>query len=238
MSFILKIFKIMGKLPAKIINKINRFYKLYIKRDSCIITDNQWLKDNGDDTLRVDYPLSENSIVFDVGGYMGEWSLKIVDRYNPHIYIFEPVPEFYSIIVERFRGNPKVSVYNFGLSNIDMIAKMSVSKDGSSVYRDGDDKIDMYLKDIFSFLNKEGINKIDLIKINIEGGEYPLLKRMIETNIIEKCNDIQVQFHNFYPNAIALRNEIRDSLQKTHFLTYDYPFVWENWRKKKKAQKE
>ena len=96
----------------------------------------------------------------------------------------------------------------------------------------------MYLKDIFSFLNKEGINKIDLIKINIEGGEYPLLKRMIETNIIEKCNDIQVQFHNFYPNAITLRNEIRDSLQKTHFLTYDYPFVWENWRKKKKAQKE
>lgn len=238
------IVKMMGKLPkptknsAKIINRINRFYKLYIKHDSFLITVNQWFKDNGDSTLRVKYPLSENSIVFDVGGYMGEWSLKIVDRYNPHIYVFEPVPEFYSIIVERFRGNPKVSVYNFGLSNIDMIAKMSVSKDGSSVCRDGDDKIDIYLKDIFSFQNKEGINKIDLIKINIEGGEYPLLKRMIETNIIEKCNDIQVQFHNFYPNAIALRNEIRDSLQKTHFLTYDYPFVWENWRKKKKAQKK
>lgn len=232
--------KMMGKLPkpiknsaVKIINRINWFYKIYIKHDSFLITANRWFKDNGDSTLRVDYQLSENSVVFDVGGYMGKWSLKIVDRYNPYIYIFEPVPEFYSIIVEKFRDNPKVSVYNSGLSNIGMIVKMSVSKDGSSIHREGDNKIDIDLKDIFSFLNKEGINKIDLIKINIEGGEYPLLKRMIETNIIEKCNDIQVQFHNFYPNAIALRNEIRDSLQKTHFLTYDYPFVWENWRKKK-----
>ena len=100
------IVKMMGKLPkptknsAKIINRINRFYKLYIKHDSFLITVNQWFKDNGDSTLRVKYPISENSIVFDVGGYMGEWSLKIVDRYNPYIYIFEPVPEFYSIIVE------------------------------------------------------------------------------------------------------------------------------------------
>ena len=137
--------KMMGKLPkpiknsaAKIINRINWFYKIYIKHDSFLITANRWFKDNGDSTLRVDYPLSENSIVFDVGGYMGEWSLKIAERYNPYIYVFEPVPEFYSIIVERFRGNPKVSVYNFGLSNIDMIAKMSVSRDASSLYIEGD----------------------------------------------------------------------------------------------------
>jgi hypothetical protein len=201
------IVKMMGKLPKpiknsaiKIINRVNWFYGIHIKHDSVLITANRWFKDNGDSTLRVDYQLSGNSVVFDVGGYMGEWSLKIV--------------------------------YNFGLSDIGMIAKMSVSKDGSSTHRGRDNKIDIFLKDIFSFLNKEGINKIDLIKINIEGGEYPLLKRMIETNIIEKCTDIQVQFHNFYPNATQLRNEIRDSLQKTHFLTYDYPFVWENWRKK------
>jgi hypothetical protein len=75
-----------------------------------------------------------------------------------------------------------------------------------------------------------------LIKLNIEGGEYPLLTRMINTDIVEKCRDIQVQFHNCVPDAEAMRLQIRNALSRTHFLTYDYPFVWENWRRKKQPQ--
>jgi hypothetical protein len=34
------------------------------------------------------------------------------------------------------------------------------------------------------------------------------------------------------PNAIAEREEIRRRLEETHTLSYDYPFVWESWRRK------
>ena len=41
------------------------------------------------------------------------------------------------------------------------------------------------------------------MKINIEGGEYELLERLIAADLIRKIDDIQVQFHNFVPDAAA-----------------------------------
>ena len=33
----------------------------------------RWFADDGDNTLRLNYPLDENSVVFDVGAYKGAW---------------------------------------------------------------------------------------------------------------------------------------------------------------------
>lgn len=182
------------------------------------------------------YPLSKDSIVFDVGGYRGDWSQKIIEKYNPYIYIFEPVPEFSAVIKKRFKRNPKVSVFTIGLFDKSMVHQMTVFRDSSSMYDKGDHrsrgpKITVKLVDIHEFLIEKGITEIDLIKINIEGGEYRLLQRMIDKRIVEKCHDIQIQFHSSYPNSAELRDQIRRSLQETHFTTYDYPFKWENWRR-------
>lgn len=214
------------------LNYLLQFYKLKIIKDPFAITANQWFKDNGDSNLRLDYPLNKNSVVFDVGGYMGEWSENIVNLYNPHMYIFEPVPIYYSKILHKLNSDSKISVYNFGLSDKNQSAKIALINDASSVYKNNNAQINIYLKDIYDFLKENDISKIDLIKINIEGGEYTLLKRMIDKKIIERCSDIQVQFHDFINDAEEIREEIRNSLSKTHFLTYDYPFVWENWQKK------
>lgn len=181
------------------------------------------------------YPLSKNSIVFDVGGYRGDWSQKIVEKYNPHVYIFEPVPKFYALIKDRFKRNSKVLIFNFGLFDTTMRHQIIVFKDSSSIYggrgrRSTGPKIEVKLVDIHEFLTEKNIAEIDLIKINIEGGEYRLLQRMIDKHIVERCRDIQIQFHSSYPNAVELRDRIRSSLRKTHFTTYDYPFKWENWR--------
>lgn len=194
-----------------------------------------WFRDNGDETLRLRYPLSENSVVFDVGGYLGKWSNKIVERYNPRVYIFEPVPEYFSKIKFRFKDNPKVSAFNFGLSNRTSNEIISIDKDSSSVHKKTNKQATIKIEDITAFISKNKIKRINLIKINIEGGEYDLLKGMIDSGSIKKCDDIQIQFHNFYPCAKKLREEIRKALAKTHFLTYDYPFVWENWRRFKKS---
>jgi len=68
------------------------------------------------------------------------------------------------------------------------------------------------------------------MKINIEGSEYDLLEHLLETNYVKIIKNIQVQFHDFVPNAEKRMKRIQEKLQKTHYLTYQYPFVWENWR--------
>ena len=40
-----------------------------------------WLQDNGDETLRLDYELTPDSMVLDLGGYRGQWASDIFDKY-------------------------------------------------------------------------------------------------------------------------------------------------------------
>jgi len=187
--------------------------------------------------LILNLPLNQKSIVFDVGGYGGEWAKKIIDRYNPFVFIFEPVPEFFNFLKNKFMNNPKIKVYNFGLYDKNSVEKMVVAGDGSSIFKEGN-KINVKMRDIADFLEKEQIGNIDLMEMNIEGCEYKLLKRMIKTEIINKCRILLIQFHDFYPNAKKLREEIRRDLKKTHFdiwthpHTLEEPFSWEKWGKK------
>lgn len=224
--------KTMKDILKKINGRLNTYYKLYILRDPLTISASKWFQDKGDTTLRVNYLLNEQSVVFDVGGYRGDWSDEIIKLYDPFIYIFEPVSEYYSFVVNRFRNNPKVKVYNFGLSNENKIENIAILSNASSTYKQSDTYLSIELRDIKGFLQEENIEFINLIKINIEGGEYLLLTRLIEEKIILKTQDVQVQFHDFYPNAETLREDLHESLKKTHFITYNYPFIWENWRLK------
>jgi len=220
------------RIIKKIHNRIEWYYNLYIKHDPIYKTFKRWVDIDGKNTLRLNYPLTENSLVFDVGGYEGRWAEKIVDRYNPYIYIFEPVPEYCSLIQSKFADNPKVTVLNYGLSDTTTKTVFHVMGESSSLYRGNERCIEVSLVDVAEVFTEYKIKEIDLIKINIEGAEYPLLRRMIKCALVEKCHDIQVQFHHWISNSYAMRDEILEVLSLTHFPTYQYPFTWENYRKK------
>jgi FkbM family methyltransferase len=211
---------------------VRRLYREYVANDAFLKARRRWTHDRGDETLRLDYPLGPKSVVFDVGGYTGDWAAAIHARYSCRVFVFEPVPEFCERIRARFADNPAVSVFDYGLSDRDMTVQMSLAADGSTVYRQGDRRIDARLRDIDAVIRERNIDAIDLIKINIEGGEFALLERMLDRRLIERCRDIQVQFHDFYPDAERMRTRLRERLARTHQLTYDYHFVWENWRRR------
>lgn len=192
----------------------------------------RWIAARGDETLRLNYNLNSNSTVVDAGGYKGGWTSAIWSTYSPTIYIFEPVKSYYDGIASKFSGNNKIKVHNSGLSNKDEEVEINVSTDSSSVYVGNGPKEKIILIDFIKFVKDNNINKIDLIKINIEGGEYDLLETIIKNGYAENITDIQVQFHGFVENSIERRNLIRSELEKTHYLTYDFEFIWENWKKK------
>jgi len=216
----------------RIVRHARRWWKLFVTRDPFLQAHRRWIKDRGDETLRVDYPLSPESVVLDVGGYNGDWAARIHERYRCRVYVFEPVPEFYERIRERFSGVEAVQVFNYGLSDADAMMPISLSADGSSVFHQNRQHIDIRLRDIDVVLQELGIRDIALIKMNIEGGEYALLQRMLDKDIVPHCRDIQIQFHDFVPDAQSLRLGLRERLARTHELTYDYYFIWENWRLK------
>lgn len=192
----------------------------------------RWVTDEGDSTYRLNYPLAQNSIVFDCGGYLGEWSSVINSRYHPSIYIFEPVQSFFEHINKQFRGQPNIRIFQFGLHNRSEAAQIRINKNSSSIFSITGTPETINLVDIKDFILHHHITRVNLMKINIEGGEYDLLERIIETGIIHNIDNLQIQFHKFVPNAEERRNSIRENLGLTHRLTYDYKFIWENWAKK------
>ena len=134
-------------------------------------------------------------------------------------------------MVEKFKDKEKIKVYNFGISDEDKSIEIALLNDGSSFYINAENKILAKVVSFVKFLNENNIDNIDLIKINIEGDEFPVLKSLIDNDVIHMFKNIQVQFHQFIPDSVNLRNWIREKLTLTHKLTYDYEFVWENWEK-------
>ncbi len=191
-----------------------------------------WFRDNGDKTLRLNYNLSKESLVLDVGGYEGQWASDIYEKYRSNIVIFEPVSEWARKIAERFSHNTDIRVYKFGLSNDNKSCPIYLADDSTSVHGSGGNYERIELVKGSEFIQKENMTEIDLMKINIEGGEYELLEDLIETRMIQRVKDIQVQFHECVPNAKEKMTKLQARLEKTHYLTYQYEFVWENWRRK------
>jgi len=192
----------------------------------------KWFRDRGDHTHNITYDLNENSVVMDLGGYTGAWGQQIINKYNPNMYILEPIGQFYNVMANKFRNNNKVHLMNVGVSTKNKIDKLFMSGDGtSSTLKDGK-SVEVQFYNIETILNKWNLNIVDLIQINIEGDEYPLLEDMLKTGLINKFKNIQIQFHLGINGDKERRDKIREGLENNGFKEkFNYPFVWESWYK-------
>jgi hypothetical protein len=90
--------------------------------------------------------------------------------------------------------------------------------------------VDVTIVDVAGAFDELGLDRIDLLKLNIEGGEYDVLDRLHETGRLPRIDQILVQFHEWHPHAHRRRRAIRAALRDTHVEEWDYPWVWERWR--------
>lgn len=194
----------------------------------------EWYRIKGDSTLRVDYNLSPKDVVIDVGGYEGNWAAEIVARYGCRVFVFEPVPEFVSMLHKRFRNNPNVKILDYGLGDKNETVEFFSMEEASSLHRSaskhkGSEKISAQIRNAPEAFKELGITEIALMKINIEGGEYFLLPSLFSAGWFPRIRNIQVQFHDFIENSDKKLADIRSALGKTHRQTWCYDYVWENW---------
>lgn len=124
-----------GKGLRKISHLSLRCAKIIEQADKSALL--QWHQANGDATLRLTYPLVPDSVVYDIGGYKGQWSSDIYSKYRCKIFIFEPMPSFYDNIKTRFKSNSDITVFPFGLASKTSEALLTVAGDASSLHSDG-----------------------------------------------------------------------------------------------------
>lgn len=190
-----------------------------------------WFKTGGDNKYRYTYPLNKKSIVYDMGGYKGEWAAKMSKLYGCTIEVFEPVERFAQALDKKFQKQVNVRVHYFGLAGSARTEKINLDLASSSTFKAGKKNETIKLVKASEFIAENEL-PIDLIKINIEGGEYELLDHLIKTGLIKQIKELQLQFHDFVPNARKKRLAIQQQLSKSHRLAYNYPFIWEDWIRK------
>lgn len=188
--------------------------------------------------VAVDLP--DGAVALDVGAYEGEWSSRVLARADARatrdlvIHAFEPEPG----AVERFRSgvasDKRIEVHPFGLSGHDRLVPLSVSGPGSSIFANPSvpgtfGTTGVQLRDVDAVLTALAVDRIDFMKINIEGGEFELLDRLHQMGWLPRTGAMIIQFHEFAPNAHRARKRNRRQLAETHRCTWNYPWVYERW---------
>lgn len=209
-------------------NRINK--KLYRREHRRNVK--RWWADGGDARFRFDYDLNPQSFVMDLGGYEGQWASDIFSRYQCRLAVFEPVSGYAESIRNRFRMNDHIETFEFGLGASTRNETIFIRGAGSSTFGKKADAETIRIVDVADWFAEKGIANVDLMKINIEGGEFELLERMLEADLIRRVRDFQIQFHNISFGATARMERIKEGLAATHTPGYQYKFVWESWKRK------
>ena len=183
--------------------------------------------------MLVEADLDAESIVLDVGAYVGDWSEQIARRYDARIFAFEPNPDAFRVLAARI-ASQQVQCFDYALGAVDAEGVLSIVGPGSSLFESspGAGTATVPVRDVVGVMDALGIVNVDLCKLNIEGGEFDVLERLIAADRLRRVRILSVQFHEWHPGAYRRRRDIRRALTRTHTEVWNYPWVWELWRRR------
>jgi FkbM family methyltransferase len=188
---------------------------------------------DGFEQKRIDLSqLTADSTVLDFGGYTGNFTARALAESPATIHVFEAHPTFVAHLRERFRDAPRVIVHPFGLGAKDATLSFTNAGDASSAVEAGSKTVSAEVRSVARFFAETpGLERLDYVTINIEGGEYDLLPALMDAGLMERIGELHVQFHLFDRSHLAQRSALVERIAQTHSPMWSYPYVWEGWRK-------
>jgi len=179
---------------------------------------------------RFKYPLNAESLVYDIGGFEGDYTAEIRRLFGCVVYIFEPDPESFSGLEARFKGDPQVVLIKGALSSKDGSATLQTAGEASRLLGTTDGQgTCVSLINAVDFIVNHNHSQIDLMKINIEGAEYELITALLEAGLHRRIRNFLIQFHPFGVDYRARYEKITEKLISTHRRDWCFPFLWESW---------
>ncbi len=125
--------------------------------------------------------ISEKPVVFDIGANLGWYGINVYKAIpSSEVYFFEPVPETVTRLKKNLSLNEidSLIVCPYGLYNTNKISKFyyDVVASGASSLADLREKdttriIDVELRKMDDIINELGVDRLDFIKMDIEGSE-------------------------------------------------------------------
>lgn len=177
------------------------------------------------------FEVKEGDIVVDIGASVGPFTYSILNKKPKHVFCLEPSEKEMKILVKNTLGHP-VTQINKGISNVNSVIE-------SNMLFGGESQMESITFD--KFISIYGLEKIDFLKTDCEGGEYYIftlenldyIKNNIERisgewhlNTIEEKekfrkfrDNILIHFPNFHVNSLD-GFDIKWDLWNEHFLEY------------------
>lgn len=187
--------------------------------------------------------IPENPIILEAGASDGKDTLAFSTLYpKGKIYAFEPVPNIYGMLKERTKACKNVHTFPIALSDVSGEATMYVSSGashGSSSLLDPKGHIDFHknvhfkeqikvkIKTLDEWATENGVERIDFMWLDMQGGEYKALKS--GTNILKTVQGIftEVSLLEMYEGA-PLYPEFRAWLEGQGFKVAAEELLWED----------
>lgn len=175
--------------------------------------------------------LPANAIIFDIGAYRGEWTLYAKEKLqSAFFYLFESNNMLCDDLIKTFKSK-EAFICNFLVSE---------SNGLKSFYRctgTADEMSSAYKRKIFSqvhtieekvksvsideFCSYSTVNRIDFLKIDVEGAEFDVLKGCDYMLSMKSIRFIQVEYGGTYPDAGITFQEVLNFINKYGYKAYE-----------------
>lgn len=175
--------------------------------------------------------LNELSVVIDAGSHEANWSHEIYQRYRCKIVALEPIPEYVTKTHSRLEGTSAV-VIPMALGGWTRLDSFGVHGAMSGQFASESHPQVVGVAGIVDLLKLLKIGDVDLLKLNIEGGEYEVLEALLQLGEAFRFKNIVVQPHTCVSDYAARWKAIQNGLSQTHECIFMEAFCWEGWRLK------
>ena len=170
------------------------------------------------------FEVNEGDIVLDIGSSVGPFTRSILNKKPKHVFCIEPSVSEFKCLVKNTMGYP-VSHINKGIWHFNGTVNSDQLFGGEA---------QMETMTFQSFIDLFGIEKIDFLKTDCEGGEYEIFKDSNIPFLINNVKKIVGEWHLRSPeNKINFRN-FRDNILPL-FRKYDIYSIdgidikWDLW---------
>lgn len=177
------------------------------------------------------YQIKEGDIIVDIGASVGPFTYSILHKKPKHVFCLEPSDREFKSLVKNTIGHP-VTQINKGISHKNSIVESDMLFGGES---------EMEAITFKKFVSLFGLEKIDFIKTDCEGGEYEIFTDENLDYLLKNVSHIagewhlstmeeKIKFRNFRDKFLVLFNDyhvfsvdgidIKWDLWNEHFIEY------------------
>lgn len=132
--------------------------------------------------------LYPNGVVYSFGvGKQIQFDLELIEKFKVNVFAFDPTPQSVDWINKQILP-PQFHFREYGIMDYDGLASFQHLRGiqfgiGGSASQH-DEKVELQVYRLKTIMEKFNHTKIDLLKINIEGGEYAVIADLAASNLV------------------------------------------------------